>query len=327
MKVYKLFSILFLIVVFQSCKQPQTLQGYALGTTYSVQYSDYSSSDEVLNGVEDAFYVLNKSLSTYLPNSDISKINAGDSTIVVDQHFVNVFLKSKEVWSNSSGFFDPTVGALANAYGFGPEEPLQTISKAHLDSLLLITGFDKVHLSRKNTIEKQHPSIQLDFNAIAKGYAVDVVGQLMDSLGYQDYLIEIGGELLAKGKHPKKELPWTVGIQDPSQSERLQPLKTVQLYNEALATSGNYRKYRLDSLTGQKFVHTINPKTGLARTSNILSASVIAPDCMTADAYATALMAMPNELASKMLQNNPTLKTYRILAVNDTIQSISIGIY
>ena len=233
-------------------------------------------------------------MSTYIKNSDISKINRGDDQVVVDHHFKTVFNASKAVFTATQGFFDPTVGSLVNAYGFGPEEGLATLTASDRDRLLALTGFEKVTLHEEGRIDKSNPNIYLDFNAIGKGYAVDVLSSMMEKrFGYTNTLVEIGGELQAKGKHILKNSPWTVAIDAPNEdvAER-DLLRTLTLQNQALATSGNYRKFRIDE-KGNKYVHTINPFDGTAQPSKVLSASVIAADCMTADAYATALMSMP----------------------------------
>ena len=296
MKVFNTYS-LFVVLAFVGCTsntEPQRLSGYALGTTYNITYFDNRANSNLVPAIDSVFYVLNKSMSTYIKNSDISKINRGNDQVVVDHHFKAVFNASKAVFTATQGFFDPTVGSLVNAYGFGPEEGLATLTASDRDRLLALTGFEKVTLLKEGRILKTNPNIYLDFNAIGKGYAVDVLSSMMEKrFGYTNTLVEIGGELQAKGKHILKNSPWTVAIDTPNENivER-DLLRTLTLQNQALATSGNYRKFRIDE-KGNKYVHTINPFDGTAQPSKVLSASVIAADCMTADAYATALMSMP----------------------------------
>lgn len=296
MKVFNTFS-LFVVLAFVGCTsntEPQRLSGYALGTTYNITYFDTRANPNLVPAIDSVFYVLNKSMSTYIKNSDISKINRGDDQVVVDHHFKAVFNASKAVFTATQGFFDPTVGSLVNAYGFGPEEGLATLTASDRDRLLALIGFEKVTLLKEGRILKTNPNIYLDFNAIGKGYAVDVLSSMLEKrFGYTNTLVEIGGELQAKGKHILKNSPWTVAIDTPNENivER-DLLRTLTLQNQALATSGNYRKFRIDE-KGNKYVHTINPFDGTAQPSKVLSASVIAADCMTADAYATALMSMP----------------------------------
>ncbi len=302
-------------------EQLQKIQGYALGTTYSISYASNSLTPEVVTQkVDSIFQVINRSLSTYLPNSDISKINKGDRTVLVDQHFINVYKKATEVWQESQGFFDPTVGALVNAYGFGPGKSLNKVSTIQRDSMLVFTGWEKTKLTERGTIQKEHPLLYLDFNALAKGYAVDVLANFLQSNQLDAYLVEIGGELVAKGKSPRTGNFWKIAIDDPQQGEARNFIRTLSLENQALATSGNYRKYAVDGETGLRIAHSINPKTGEAFPTEVLSASVLAPDCMTADAYATALMVMPLAESQKLINSKPELEAYWI--VSDSLQGV-----
>jgi len=301
--------------------QLQKIQGYALGTTYSISYVSNSLSPAILTQkVDSIFQVINQSLSTYQPDSDISKINRGDSLLVLDSHFVTVYEKVSEVWEYSQGFFDPTVGALVNAYGFGPGKSLEKVSKKQRDSMLEFTGWLKTQLTNQRTIQKEHPSVYFDFNALAKGYTVDVLANFLKSNQLENYLVEIGGELVAKGKSPRTGNFWKIAIDNPEQGQERNFIRTLRLENEALATSGNYRKYEIDEESGQRIAHSINPKTGEAFPTEVLSASVIAPDCMTADAYATALMVMPLAQSQKLIDSRPELQAYWI--VSDSIQGI-----
>jgi len=284
--------------------------GEALGTTYMVKYfaDDEIDFEKSLDSILDE---INSSMSTYITKSDISKINRGDTTVQVDHNFVKVFNASDKIYKESNGFFDPTVGILVNAYGFGPGEALKKIDSVQLDSLRRLVGFDKIRIKENGTIHKENPSVYLDFNAIAKGYTIDVIAEYLEAKNVQNYLIELGGELRAKGKNLENEAEWVVGIDDPNQEEGKRKLQAkVKLSNSAMATSGNYRKYRLDSISGQKYVHTINPLTGKAERSNILSASVIAENCMLADGYATAFMALGLERSKKVLKNLENIEVY-----------------
>jgi thiamine biosynthesis lipoprotein len=253
-------------------------------------------------------------LSTYIPTSDISKINRGDSLLVVDDHFVTVYKQATEIWNTTEGFFDPTVGALVNAYGFGPGKKHNTLSTQQLDSILKFTGWDKTKLSINNTILKTHPKLYFDFNAIAKGYAVDVLANYLRHLKVTSFLVEIGGEIVAQGKSLKSNSFWKVAIDDPQQGEDRTFIQIITLENEALATSGNYRKFSINETTGEQWVHSINPKTGKAVPSNVLSVSVLAENCMKADAYATALMVMPLQQAKLLIEKQPSLEAYWILS-------------
>ena len=325
----KFISVIFISLV--ACQSPkanvQVHRGNALGTTYSIQYQgnamDYSQNQK---GIDSIFQVVNQSMSTYWPESDISKINRGDDSLVVDIHFQKVFKKASQIWEATEGFFDPTVGSLVNAYGFGPQKALQSIGEKELDSLLKITGWEKIQLSEEGRIQKEFPAIQIDFNAIAKGYIVDVIADYLSEKGYQNFLVEIGGELVSKGKSPKSNAFWKVAIDDPQQGDQRQFKTTISLQDEGLATSGNYRKYRIDSSSGEKYVHSLNPHTGLPVKSKILSTSVRAKECMTADAYATALMVLPLEKGKALIEENPNLEAYWIVAQGEqTIEIQSQG--
>ena len=326
-KVYKKY-ISSLAILFFACETaPSSLQvhqGSALGTSYTIQYKGKSNQyAQYQKSIDSLFQGINQSLSTYWPDSDISKINRGDSLVVVDSHFQKVFRKATTIWKNTNGFFDPTVGNLVNAYGFGPQKPLTRIRVAQLDSLRKLTGWEKVSLTKNGTIRKDHPDIYLDFNAIAKGYTVDVIANYLSKKGQQNYLVEIGGEVVAKGISPKFQRAWTVAIDDPQQGAERRFRTTLSLVDEALATSGNYRKYRIDSLTGEKYVHSLNPHTGLPVKSSILSASVRAADCMTADAYATALMVLPLEKGQELIASATNLEAYWIVSQGSTTLEVT----
>jgi thiamine biosynthesis lipoprotein len=284
--------------------------GDALGTTYNITYITEDPL-ELQNQFDSVFRAVNRSMSTYLPDSDISRINRGDSTIVIDTMFREVMGISRAVFENTQGYFDPTVGILVNAWGFGPG-PQMIMDSSKVDSLLTFVGFDKITLSPDHTIKKQHSGITLDFNAVAKGYTIDRLAAVLDQHNVQHYLIELGGELVAKGINLSKEQPWVVGIDDP-QAEGTRALKLkIQLKDRALASSGNYRKFRVDTLNGRRYVHTIDPITGFTKNSNVLSASVIANSCAVADAYATAFMAMDLDESIKLLVQQKELEAYII---------------
>ncbi|MUP44289.1 FAD:protein FMN transferase [Gramella sp. BOM4] len=308
------FLILSLILI--GCSQSEmatkVYQGEALGTTYQIKFF----SDSELNfekSLDSIFDSINASMSTYMTKSDISRINRGETGVKVDENFEAVFRASEKIYKQSNGFFDPTVGTLVNAYGFGPEKKLNEIDSVSLDSLRNLVGFEKVVLTESNTIEKSNPRVYLDFNAIAKGYTIDVIAEFLENRGIKNFLIELGGELRAKGKNIENDVSWIVGIDDPGQEEGNRSLiAKIKLDNAAMATSGNYRKYRLDSISGQRYVHTINPATGKASRSNMLSATVIAENCMMADGYATAFMALGFEKSLEMLKEVKDLSVYFI---------------
>lgn len=292
-------------------KENKIIRGNAFGTTYSVIYHGNVSENVLVEEIDSVIEVFNKSVSTYDPESLISKFNAGDTTIVVDDIFKEVFFMSQEVYKNSNGYFDPTVGALRNAYGFGDVDGLESINQNDLDSIMEMVGFDKLHFNSNNTISKQHPKIYLDFNAIAKGYGVDRVAAVLEEHNLSNYLVEIGGELFAKGINVDKDVPWTVGIEGiQSDLENRSYTHTLKLENAGMAASGNYRKYREDPVTGKQYVHTINPITGSAERTDVTSATVVAQNCALADAYATTFMALGIEKSKALLEKLDKVDAY-----------------
>ncbi|WP_424494906.1 FAD:protein FMN transferase [Salinimicrobium sp. GXAS 041] len=323
-------KILFLtgiLAVLSGCNntgnEQQNVSGEALGTTYSINY--FSEEDIALEEALDSiFRVVNKSMSTYLPESDISRINRGDSLVKVDTLFRNVFNLSQQVNTESGGYFDPTVGDLVNIYGFGPEKNLKVVDSAAVDSLMLFVGLNKISISPEGQVKKAFPEVYLDFNAIAKGYTIDLIGHYLNSRNVDNFLVELGGELLAKGENLRKNSAWTVGIDDPNQEEGVRTLTAgVQLVNRAMATSGNYRKFRRDPETGTVYVHTINPLTGYPEKSNLLSVSVLAENCALADAYATAFMALGMERSVEVLETLENVDVYLIFDEQGTTKKFA----
>lgn len=304
-----------LVLIVLACKPEKTLEknvafGKAMGTTYSITYFTKGQVD-LQNEIESVFAAVYQSMSTYIPNSDISRINSGDSTVVVDVMFKEVFEISRKVYTKSNGYFDPTVGVLVNAWGFGPGESMP-MDSTRVDSLLQFVGFNKVQLTGEGVIKKSNPFIEFDFNAVAKGYSIDRLGVLLDEKGIENYLIEVGGEILTKGTNLTTEKLWAVGVDDPEDMENRGGATVVELSNKALASSGNYRKFRIDELTGEKYVHTIDPKTGFTKNSNVLGTTVLADNCATADAFATAFMVMEFEDTRAFLSSQDDIDAFII---------------
>ncbi len=301
-------------VLFSSCKENSVvhdyLQGDAFGTTYHIQLFS-NGKTYFKKGIDSVIAVMDHSLSTYVVDSDISKINRGDSSVIVDSLFREVFELSSEIHRKTNGYFDPTIGVLRNAYGFGDTNPLRNIDEETLDSLMQYVGFHKVELKSDGTIQKKFPEIYFDFNAVAKGYGVDLIGRYLEQNGVTDYLIEVGGEILAKGKNIESGKPWSIGIETPdSDLDNRSYEAIVLLENVGLASSGNYRKFRIDSLTGKKYVHSLNPLTGSAEMGDVTSATVIAPSCGEADAYATAFMVLGLQKSINLLNELPQIEAY-----------------
>ena len=302
----RLISFLFFVSFLFSCNNTNTYNsysysGYALGTKFTIIYNSVKPLKNLESITDSIFFDLNKSLSTYIPSSDISKINKGNNLIEVDDNFINVFNKSKLIWNNTQGYFDPTAGILTNAYGLGPN----TIPKysVNVDSIMSFIGFEKVSLNNRSV--ELNKGMYLDFNAIAKGYCVDLLSKSLKANNISNHLIEIGGEMYASGINIITNSRWKVGISDPLKPENTK--QKIFLKNKALASSGNYRKFLIDPQTGVRIVHTINPNNGSANQTNVLATSVIANNCMTADAYATAFMAMPLDKSISLINENKSL--------------------
>jgi thiamine biosynthesis lipoprotein len=250
-----------------------------------------------------------QSVSTYIPTSIISKINSNQKNIIVDKYFITCFNKAKEVWKNTNGAFDPTVYPLVNAYGFGPGKK-QKIEKAKIDSILKFVGLQLIKL-KGNKVVKKDPRVALDFNAFAQGYSVDVVSDFLNSKGITAYIVEIGGEVYAKGRKPNGN-NWTIGIEKPIDNKESENAfkAIVKLENLAIATSGNYRRYIIED--GQKIVHHIDPKTGYPTKNNLLSASLFTKECISADANATGVLVLGLEKAKVFLEKHPEIQAYLI---------------
>lgn len=304
MKKIVLFIFLGLLSCTNSVKQ-QRNSGGVFGTTYSIIYD---SNEDFQQEFEQIFNNINHSMSTYIPNSIISEVNNNRIT-KIDTHFKTVFETSKRVFDETGGRFDPTIGAVVNAWDFGPERKIEQLDSVKIKNLMQSVGLNKVSVEGFQI--KKPSATKIDFNAIAKGYGVDQIGYFLESNSVSNFLVEIGGEIVCKGINSSKGTPWKIGIQNPNIESDIPFLNSVELYNNAMATSGTYRKYKIDE-NGRRYTHIIDAKTGYPSRSNILSISVIAENCMTADAYATALQTMNLEELSNFLSNHSELKVYII---------------
>lgn len=306
MKCNQVLGLLAVFVLFgcqTTALRKQNIQGKTMGTTYHISYYGELHPTKTKQSLDSLLVALNKEVSTYIPTSTISQFNdAVMDTVIVDKihgHFWNNYLAAKKIYGLTDGFFDPTVMPLVNYWGFGYKghKPVAEVDSMKIDSLRKLVGFNKLSI-HGDTIFKENLNTQLDFSALAKGYGVDLVAAWFDKQGVNSYFIEIGGENLAKGRKPNNQV-WTVGISVPREDASLTEYKTVvELDNRAMATSGNYRNYY--EMKGQKYSHTINPKTGFSERNSLLSVSVIGDDCMNADALATAMMTMGYENAKKI---------------------------
>lgn len=284
------------------------MTGSAQGTYYAITY--YANKNENLQPEVDSLLKrVDRSVSTYVQTSLISRLNNNDTSAIADQIYETVFKKSEEVSAKTGGAFDMTVSPLVNAWGFGFSRKSQ-VDQAMVDSLLPLVGYGKVSLVKGKLI-KSDPSIKIDFDAIAQGYTSDLIGQFMESKGINNYLIDVGGEVLGKGLKPDGNF-WSVAIEMPARNSmderKIQAI--LMLKDKAISTSGSYRKYY--EANGTRYSHTIDPSNGYPVKHNLLSVSVLADDCITADAYATAFMVMGVEKSKAFLSSHSEMEAYFI---------------
>ncbi len=320
---YALLLFPILVIVGCNSKQRKEAAGFTQGTTYSVIY--FSNGPDLQYQIDSLLLDFDRVLSTYQESSYISKwSNSTAIGLPQPSMFKEVVRHSIEINANTNGAFDITVSPLMD-YWFENDWKIEKVDSAKVDSLKSSIGMDKVMLQQGDYVQSGS-SIRLDVNAIAQGYSVDVLSRYLESLGIFNYLVEIGGEVRADGAKDDGE-NWTVGIERPNDQNLGQELMmSVKLKGRSLATSGNYRKFI--EINGQKFGHSLNPQTGYPATTNVLSATVIARDCMTADAYATALMVMGFEKAKQLVEQDSTLEAVLIYSENaelSTWQSDGVG--
>ena len=289
-------------------KQPpfRTNEGLVFGTVYKITYQHNDDLHEAIKGV---LMEVDNSLSPYNKNSIITRINHNEDT-TLNEHFKHVFNLAQTVSEQTEGAFDISVAPLVNAWGFGFKHAIE-IAPTTIDSLRQFVGYRKIRIEN-DKIVKDDPRLMLDCSSIAKGYGVDMVANLLKSKGVKNYMVDIGGEVVLKGKNPKMK-NWRIGINKPVEDSLSinQELQTIlETSDIGMATSGNYRKFYYKD--GKKYAHTIDPRLGHPVQHNILSTTVLAKDCTTADAYATAFMVMGLEKAKAFCEKHPELNAYFI---------------
>ena len=308
------FALLGFLLVINGCQQKPKfthLEGQAQGTTFRIVYD---GEQDFSKPIDSLFRVIDHSMSLWDSTSIISRFNNNQFGTKADSHFESVFQKSYEVSEATDGAFDITVGPLVKTWGFSYKKGLPFPTQNQVDSLRKMIGYRKVQL-KNGVLVKENPMTEIDFNAIAQGYTTDVMADFLKAKGSNDYLVEIGGEVRAAGHNEKGQL-WQIGIDKPTEKEEVnRPLQTVvALSGKALATSGSYRKFVMRE--GKKYSHAIDPKTGYPITHNLLSVSVIADDCITADAFATAFLVVGLEKAKQIAQQQH-LEWYGIYTASD----------
>lgn len=294
-----------------------TLKGETQGTTFTIKYLDTLQRD-LSGSVDSLFTVIDNSLSLWVDNSTVSRFNQADTFVSDDVHFRTMVSLSEELWRRTGGAFDPTVLPLVKAWGMGREGQADLDVNA-IDSLKSLIGMDKiaidgrwreqVQMPPQMTYFKSDQAVQFDPNGIAQGYSVDVIASLLERNGIEAYMVEIGGEVRARGMNDRNQ-PWTIQIDKPVEGAEHVQQALVPLQDRSMATSGNYRKFI--EVEGQRFGHTIDPRTGRPAMNSLLSASVIADNCAIADALATALLVMGPEEAKSWLDRNREVEAYLI---------------
>ena len=296
-----------ILIIRQQRSMPyQHDSGTVFGTVYHITYQ---SSDNLQAEIENELKKVDQSLSPFNETSIISRVNRNEK-VEVDGMFTEVFCLAEQISQDTDGAFDITVAPMVNVWGFGFKKGVEP-SKQVLDSIRTLVGYRKVKLAGKHIV-KQNPNIMLDCSAIAKGYGSDVVARFLKQKGIQNFMVEIGGEVVTCG-NSEKRVPWRIGVNKPTEDSLSTngELQTVlNVTDIAMATSGNYRNFYYKN--GKKYAHTIDPKTGCPVQHNILSATVLAKDCAVADAYATSFMVMGLDGARKILEKHPELLAYLI---------------
>jgi len=314
-RIYPLILMLAVFVVWKIRQGKKSdfvsFSGLTMGSiTYNIKYIDEKRRD-FKTQVDSILEDFNNSLNHYQPDSEISQFNTDTIFYFKSPYFYPVLKGSKEAYDLTDGAFDPTIGQLINAWGFGPEAG-QEMDSSSIDSLKQLVYFENITFNL-DMVKKEKAGIKLDFSAIAKGYAVDIIADFIRKQGIEHLFVEIGGELTCNGNNEEGK-PWVIGIIDP-RSDRInqETFASINISGKAMATSANNYNYIVKK--GIRYVHTIDPASGYPIQSNLLSATVIAPDCMTADAFATAFMVMGLEKSIYLLESEKSL--LGILIYND----------
>jgi FAD:protein FMN transferase len=285
------------------------IAGETQGTTYHITYEEKDSLSYQAD-IDSLLELFDLTFSIYNPSSIVSRINANDSGAVANLWFMEGIQKAMAISKLTDGAFDITVGPLVNAWGFGNRQK-SAFDKERVDSLRKLVGYQKITL-KENLVIKKDTGMQLDFNAIAQGHSVDIVSEFMEKKNIKNYLVEIGGELRARGENAQSK-PWSVGIDKPNDNmgaDNRQMQAVVGVSNKSIATSGNYRKFYIED--GKRYSHHIDPKTGYPTKNNLLSVSVMADKCIDADAMGTAFLVMGLEKSKEFLRAHPEFEAYFI---------------
>lgn len=303
-----------------------SIDGFAQGSTFHLVYRepDNGTTINLPDSLSGYFTLIDNSLSGYNPNSAVSAVNRGESP-VLDSLFIECFDLSEEMYRNTNGLFDISAAPLFDIWGFGFNNR-ESVTQGKIDSIMAFVGMDKLTINRDTAtktgiLEKGDPRMKVNFNAIAQGYTCDFICRKLQQMGISDYLLEVGGEILCKGKNPKGK-EWSIGIDKPvdgnfTPGEAVEAI--IEVSDKGVVTSGNYRKFYM--IEGEKYSHTINPKNGYPVKHNLLSATVVAPTAAMADAYATYFMVIGLQEAIKVIEQNNSLEAVLVYSNNGQMQT------
>lgn len=301
--------------------EKQLFLGTTQGSYYSITYYDKENRD-FSHEFDSIFKEIENSLSLWNENSIIRRVNRNDSTVILNKIFTDNFNYAMRAAELSEGYFDPTVGPLVSAWGFHFKEGI-TMTAEIIDSLKQFVDYRKIKIENGKVI-KENPNMTLDFNAVAQGYTTDMIGDFLISKNVNNFLVDVGGEILAKGNKPNGEL-WKVGIEKPAENKDAERIvqEIVELKDKSIVTSGNYRKYVEQN--GKRYSHSINPKTGYPSENKLLSATIICNNTAWADCLASICMLVGMEKATELIKNQDNTKAFFIYEENEEVIQLTIS--
>ena len=299
------------------------VEGKGGSVVYRIKYISTDSTN-LKPAIDSLVKLVDHSISAYNPESIVAKINQGYVSTKVNDHFKKAFTTAEKVWKESGGYYDPTVGILVKAWGFG-KELIQPISKLpteqEIDSLKRYVGFEKVHITDDDYVKKQNPAIQLDLTSVLRGYTADVISDFLKSKGIENFYVKVDSEGIVLGRDIVNNTPWKVEAEDPYELNNDYKEVILNLNNESISTDENYRRVWIDG-NGKRFVHIINPFTGHPMTGEMLSATVIAKTAVESDAYSTMFMIIGLEKSKEFLTKHPELKALLVYSdQNNQVQT------
>jgi thiamine biosynthesis lipoprotein len=319
----KIAPCLLLLILLSGCgvQKEVVFDGTTMGTTYRIKLivGYFKSTSGLKEKIDQQLQVINQSMSTYLPGSEISRFNAIDNTqdkLAISDDFLQVMLAARDIYEKTGGAWDGTIKPLVNLWGFGNTRQTQQVPDAvEIKEQLHLIGFQHINIFPEGYLQKKKSTLSLDLASIAKGYAVDRVSRLLQTSGIDNCLVEIGGEVFAAG-YRKDGKPWRVGINQPSITAAIAEVyQVVPLHNHAMATSGDYRNYF--ETDGKRFSHILDPRTGYPVDNGVVSVSIVADNCMFADGLATAIMVMGLEKGMALINSLKEVEGFIIIRKSD----------